>query len=74
MRVQFRRATGQVQRLQVRCIQYRQHLINCVAIHLLRALRSGVNMAVHTTKVTQVAQIDLQRLQGGTLHRGKITF
>ncbi len=51
----------------------RQHLIDGRARHYLRALRAGVNMAVLTGLITELADVDLQHLdrrgsQSETVH------
>ena len=42
--------------------QQRQHLFDCFKIHRLSAIRTCVNVAVHTAHVAHIAQINLQCL------------
>ena len=37
--------------------------IDDLTVHLLGALGAGIDMAMHTTLIAQIAQIDLQGLQ-----------
>ena len=63
MRVELRRAAGQIQRLDAARLQHLQHQVDRAAVHLLSAVGAGVDMAVQAALVAAVAQVDLQRVQ-----------
>ena len=72
MRVQLRGAAGQVQRGQLPHSQHLQHQGCGVGIHHFGALRAGVDVAVQAALVALVAQVHLQRVQGGATQRREI--
>ena len=71
-RMQFRCATGQIQRLHAMGFQYAQHIVQGRIVHQFSALGAGVDMAVSTTEIAQIAQIDLQYRQRATGNGRKI--
>ena len=72
MRVQLRRATGQVQRGDATCRQHRQHQCHMVRIHHLGAVGPGGDMTVQATLVALVAQVDVERVEPATTDRREI--
>ena len=59
--------------LQAMLVQQCQHLVDCLQIHLLGALRPRIDVAVHTTEVAQIAQVNLQGVQRRPVNGRKIT-
>jgi len=72
VRVQLRRATGQVERPDVLGRQHVEHRVHGGLVHLLGAAGPGVYMAVHAGLVAGVAQIDLQGLDGAAAQRREV--
>ena len=65
----FRRATGEVNRWNLRLCQPIDDSINCLARHDLFALRPGVHMAMQAGEVAKLAHINLENLGPPTPQR-----
>src|SRR6266571_6659351 len=63
MRIQLRRAAGDVEYFYSGDLEKDQHIGDRLARHQLGALRAGIDVAVHAALVALVAEIDLQRFQ-----------
>lgn len=73
MRVQFRRATGQVQGSHRR-IGYQEldDGIDRFGRHFLGAVRSGIDVTVHAVLIASVSEIDLEGLDRLPAYRGEV--
>src|SRR6185312_12418160 len=60
IRMQLRRAAGDIQRRNVRAREESQHRIDVLPAHHLFARRTGFDMAVNARQVAVAAQVDLQ--------------
>jgi hypothetical protein len=69
MRVQLRRAAGDVERSDPPPFKERQNGIGGLAAHLLGAMRARADMAMHAGLVAAVADIDLQRVEPSAANR-----
>jgi len=73
MRVQLRCATGQVERGHCRTgVDEIDHRIDGRRRHLLRALRPGIDMAVHATLVAAVTEVHLQGFDPAATDAGEV--
>ena len=63
MRVELRRAAGDVERRDAPPRQEREHEVDDLARHLLGAVRAGIDVAVHAGLVAAIADIDLQGIE-----------
>ena len=72
MRIQLRGAAGQIKDRDLAAFQVLQNIVDGFPCHDLGALRPGIDMAVQTLLVAQIAQVHLQGLQGAAPDGGKI--
>ena len=63
IRVQLRGAAGDVERRDAPPLQEFDHQIGSRGVHLLGAVRAGIDVAVHAGLVATIADIDLQGLK-----------
>jgi hypothetical protein len=63
VRIQLRRATGDVDDRQVRNSQEREHLVGDLPRHHLCACRTRVHVAVHAALVALVSEVDLEGVE-----------
>ena len=71
MGIEFRRAASEIEQPDTLPRQQREHLLDGGKRHRLGAGRAGVDVAVHTAEIADVAQVDLQRVQLRATDRGK---
>ena len=74
MRVQLGGAAGQVQQFHALPGDQRQHLLDRFPAHGFGAVGAGIDVAVDTAEIADIAQVDLQRLHAGAVEVGEITF
>src|SRR6266480_6236255 len=72
MRIQLRRAPGDVERADARGLEVTQHGVHRLAVHLLGARGARVDVAVHAGLVAFVAEVDLKRRETLAAYRGKL--
>src|SRR3974390_31348 len=63
MRIELRRAAGDVERVDLPSHEHVEHEVDCIALHFLGAVRSRIDVAMHAGLVAAIADIDLQRLK-----------
>src|SRR4051812_5516178 len=71
VRIEFRRAAGDVERRYALASEEREYDVDHLARHFLGAVRTGVDMAMHAGLVAAIAKIDLQRVEPSPSDRGK---
>ena len=72
MRIQFRRAAGEIERGGAGGAQEGEHRVDGVAVHLLGPVRAGVDVAVQAGLVAAVAEVDLQGVDAAAANRRKV--
>ena len=72
MQIQLGRAAGNVERADARGLEVAQHGMHRLAVHLLGARGTRVDVAVHAALVAFVAEVDLERLETLAAYRGKV--
>src|SRR5207247_11453223 len=63
---------GDVERADARSLEVTQHGAHRLAVHLLGARGTGVDVAVHAGLVALVAEVDLKRLETLAAYRRKV--
>jgi hypothetical protein len=72
MRVQLRRAAGDVDGAHPRCRQHGENLVDRLPGHHLAAVGTRIDVAVQAGLVASVAEVDLQRLERASRHGRKV--
>src|SRR5262245_36569887 len=71
MRVEFRRAAGDVEGRQALSRKESEHRVDYLARHSLGTVRAGVDVAVHAGLIAAIADIDLKRVEPAAPDRRK---
>src|SRR5262249_246086 len=71
VRVEFRRAAGDVEGTQAPSRKESEHRVDHLARHFLAAVWAGTDVAVHAGLVAAIADIDLERVEAAALNRRK---
>ena len=71
--VEFGCATCQVERIDSLCLDKPEDRFDHLGLHHLRAVRSGVDVAVQALLITTVSEIDLQGSELPPLYRREVT-
>src|SRR5262249_49974633 len=71
VRVEFRRAAGDVEVRQALSRKESKHRVDHLARHFLAAVRAGIDVAVHAGLVAAIADIDLERVEPAAPDRRK---